>query len=138
MPMDVEETSIVGEEMTVTAPTTYLERTRGRILDVAERVRVVSEVQLVTGAEVLGCRPRGNFHLALTDRRLLAVTRSWLSARAELLWDTSTAGVSLSITRRQLGPNLINISVADPEGSLSFEWVRGHRPQDWETYRFRL
>lgn len=118
------------------APRTYLERTRGRILDESERLRVASEVQFVDGPELLARAPRGTLHLALTDRRLLVVTGNRLARRARLVSEWPTGGLSISITRRRLGGNLIHIATTDAS-QLSFEWVRGHRPRDWEPYRFR-
>lgn len=120
------------------APRTYLERTRGRILDESERLRVASVVQLVNGAESLDEAPRGPLHLALTDRRLLMIAGSMLARRAQLISEWPTGGLSISITRRRLGGNLIHIATAEPRtAELSFEWVSGHRPRDWEPYRFR-
>lgn len=119
------------------APRSYLERTRGRILEQSERLRVASEVQLVGDSAVLP-EARGTLHLALTDRRLLVVAASRLTCRARLLSEFPTGRLAISTTRRRLGGSLIHIVTAEPRRvRLSFEWVRGHRPGDWEPYRFR-
>ncbi|MEL7155473.1 MAG: hypothetical protein AAFN30_02625 [Actinomycetota bacterium] len=122
----------------MTAPHRHLERTRGRILDESERLRVASEVQLVEVDGPAPAVPRGTLHLGLTDRRLLVVATSLVTRRPRLISEWPTGGLAISITRRRLGGNLIHIATTSPERvQLSFEWVRGHRPRDWEPYRFR-
>ncbi len=124
----------------MSAPRQQLERTRGRILLEAEHVRIASAVQLHSGAEVLGCAPRGVLHLALTDRRVVLATTSWPIRRSRLVAEWPSGAVTISVTRRRSEPNLINLARPDDTtGSrVSFEWLRGHRPRDWAAYRFRL
>lgn len=120
------------------APRTYLERTRGRILDASELLRVASEVQLVEGGEALARSPRGILHLGLTDRRLLVVMGGRLTRRARLLAEWPTGALAISTTRRRVGGNLIHIAPGGNDAALlSFEWIRGQRPREWEPYRYR-
>jgi hypothetical protein len=120
----------------VPAPTQYLERTRGRILAESERIRVASRVQLLGKAKGLEKRSRGGLLLALTDRRLLVVTKAIRVSRARLLSEWPTGELRIKVTRRKLGNNLIHIVPVDGL-DLSFEWINGNRPQEWANYRYR-
>ncbi len=120
------------------APRTYLERTRGRILEASELLRVASEVQLIEGGHLLADTPRGLLHLGLTDRRLVVVVRSRLTRRARLVAEWPTGGLGISTTQRRVGGNLIHIAPGGADAVLlSFEWIRGQRPREWEPYRYR-
>lgn len=125
------------------APSKHLERTRGRILAESEQLRVASRVELVNGTEWLNTKIRGRLYLALTDRRLLLVNSSIWASRSRLLSEWPTGKLSISVTRRKLGGNLIHIlptgkkDESTASGFLSFEWVNGHRPREWANYRFR-
>lgn len=126
----------------MTAPSKHLERTRGRVLSESEQLRVASRVHLVTGAEYLKTRIRGRIYLALTDRRLLVVTDTVRAVNARVLTEWPAGTVTISVTRRKLGGNLIHIhpvvsSGAAARETLSFEWITGHRPRDWANCRFR-
>ena len=120
------------------APRTYLERTRGRILESSELLRLASEVQLIDGGKLLTRAPRGLLHLGLTDRRLLVVASGRLTRRTRLVAEWPTGGLAISTTQRQVGGNLIHIAPNGDGGlPLSFEWIRGQRPREWEPYRYR-
>ena len=119
------------------APRKHLERTRGRILAESEQLRVASRVQMVSGSEWLAKKVRGRLYLALTDRRLLVVTDTVRAANARLLSEWPTGKLTISVTRRKLGGNLINIVPCGTPTPMSFEWVNGHRPRDWANYRYR-
>lgn len=124
------------------APRAYMERTRGRILEASELLRIASEVQLVDGADLLAEVPRGVIHLGLTDRRLLVVVGGRLTRRARLLAEWPTGRLAISTTPRRVGGNLIHIAPGGADGGahavlLSFEWIRGQRPREWEPYRYR-
>ena len=118
------------------APTQYLERTRGRILAETERIRVASRVQLFGQASGLEIHARGGLFLALTDRRLLIVSKAIRASRARLLSEWPTGDLMIKVTRRKLGNNLIHIESLDGL-DLSFEWIKGHRPREWANYRYR-
>lgn len=125
------------------APSKHLERTRGRILAESEQLRVASRVQLVNGTEWLNTRIRGRLYLALTDRRLLLVNNTVWASKTHLLSEWPSGRLSISVTRRKLGGNLIHIlptgdtDESTASGLLSFEWVNGHRPREWANLRFR-
>ena len=118
------------------APTQYLERTRGRILAESERIRVASRVQLLSKANGLEKHTRRGLFLALTDRRLLVVSKAIRASRARLLSEWPTGELRIKVTRRKLGNNLIHIESADGL-DLSFEWLNGHRPREWASFRYR-
>ena len=120
----------------MSAPTEYLERTRGRILAHSERIRVASRVQLFGKAIGFDSHLRGVLFLALTDRRLLIVTKSFRASRAKLLSEWPTGELRIKATRRKVGNNLIHIESGDGL-DLSFEWINGHRPREWVNFRYR-
>ena len=85
------------------------------------------------------CRDgRGQAIILHRDERLLVVTGSLFPSRARVVAEFPTGRLSISTTKRRIGGNLIHIGTTTERGrALSFEWVRGNRPRDWEPYRFR-
>lgn len=124
-------------------PSKHLERTRGRILTDAERVRVASQVQVVSGDECLEGKVRGRLVLALTDKRLLLVANTPWRGSAKLVLERPTGGLKISVMKRKLGGNLIHIEPSDERSqssgqtSMIFEWVSGNKPREWASLRFR-
>ncbi|MCP3991425.1 MAG: hypothetical protein GY724_20290 [Actinomycetia bacterium] len=118
------------------APTDYLERTRGRILAPDEHVRVVSRVDIVRSLPASTGHARGRVVLALTDSRLLLVTSSIRATRAQVIAQWPAGRLCIKAAKRKLGNNLIHIQTGEGQ-DLWFEWISGHRPQEWANLRFR-
>lgn len=118
----------------------YLEKTRGRILGPAEPVRLVSWVRTV------GCTSsrhspvvipdRAKAFLALTDSRLLVVSKRVLPRRAEVLFEWPASRLRFSSTSRKVGGGLIHV-VLPGGGRLDFEQVDGRPARDWTNLHFR-
>ncbi len=118
------------------APTDYLERTRGRILAPAEHVRVVSRVDIVRSLPASTGHARGRVVLALTESRLLLVTSSIRATRAQVIAQWPAGRLYIKAAKRKVGNNLIHIQTSQGQ-DLWFEWISGHRPQQWANLRFR-
>jgi hypothetical protein len=123
-------------EAPLPAPTTFLERTRGRILAPDEHLRVASRVDIIQPLSTAAANVSGRFYLALTDQRLLLVSRSIQARRAEIIAEWPTGKLNIKAAKRRLGNNLIHIETGEGE-DLWLEWISGNRPQEWANLRFR-
>ena len=67
---------------------------------------------------------------------MLLVSKSIQAKRAEIIAQWPTGKLTIKAAKRKLGNNLIHIETGEGE-DLWFEWINGHRPQEWANLRFR-
>lgn len=126
--------------VTVHLPTSYLEKTRGRILGPAESVRIASKVQAVraTSSRYLPFRipMRAKAFLALTDKRLLLVGGSLRARRARVLFEWPNHDLHFTATREKVGSGLIHVALPGG-GSIDFERIGGEPARRWSNLHLR-